>query len=112
MVKARDILITICLLFLLSYSLIGDSNNKYWIFIYFISIYTIIYEAIDYHRNKYLRLGVKTYSILMMVYCFMNDILQLNIENRYTTVVFLVIFSTLSILISRNNIHKSGFFKK
>jgi hypothetical protein len=111
MVKARDILITVCLLFLLLYSLIGDSNSKYWVFIYFVSIFTIIYKAIDNHRNKYLRLGIKSYSLVMIVYCFLNDILGYNIESFYTTVVFLIIFSTLSILCARNNVYKHGFFK-
>jgi hypothetical protein len=111
MVKARDILITVCLLFLLLYSLIGDSSNNYWSFGYFFSIFTIIYKAIDNHRNKYLRLGIKSYSLIMTVYIFISYILGYNIESFYTTVVFLTIFSTLSILCARNNIYKSGFFK-
>jgi hypothetical protein len=111
MIKGRDFVIVLCILFLLLYSVLGDSSDNYWSFGWFTSLYLIIFKAIDQHRNKYLRIGIKLYTVLMILYAFLTCVLNIEIEYVYTTVIFIPLFITISILISRNNVYKQGFFR-
>jgi hypothetical protein len=112
MIKGRDFLITISLFFLLLYSLIGDCNSNVWSYLYFQSIYIIINRCATFHRNKTIRLGLSTYTWVLSIAVFTEYILKIPINDYSITVVFVLLFSILGILTSKNNINKSGFFKQ
>ena len=112
MIKGRDFLITIALFTLLLYSLIGNCDSDLWSYLYFQSIYIIINRCATFHRNKTIRLGLCTYTWVMSVYVIFEYVLSISIKNYIVFAVFVLIFSILAILTSKNNINKSGFFKQ
>jgi hypothetical protein len=111
MIRGRDFLIVVALFFLLLYNLIGDNECEVWSFFYFQSIFIIINRLAKFHPNKYIRLGLIVYSWVLSFYAFFEHILKIPVLDYLTTVVFILIFSVLAILTSRNNTYRSGFFK-
>jgi hypothetical protein len=110
MIKGRDTLIVICLLYFLLYTLIGNTSNDYWSCGYFISLYIMLYEAIDFHRNKVIRKVVKGFSIILTLFTICKYILGVEIDREVIGVLFGIIFTGICILNCKNNVYKCGFF--